>query len=57
MFLIRIKKQNYTEFRQLPQFRGFDISPVKFSDDSPESVIVGFILNDPAFEDVFFNSL
>lgn len=53
MFLIRIKKQNYTEFRQLPQFRGFDISPVKFSDDSPESVIVGFILNDPAFEDVF----
>ena len=53
MFLIRIKKQNYTEFRQLPQFRGFDISPVNFQDDKPESVIVGFVLNDPAFGDIF----
>jgi len=53
MFLIRIKKQNYTEFRQLPQFRGFEVSPVNFHDDKPESLIVGFILNDPSFTDIF----
>ena len=53
MFLIRIKKQNYTEFRELPQFRGFDVSPVNFHDDKPESLIVGFILNDPSFIDIF----
>jgi len=53
MFLIRIKKQNHPEFRQLPQFRGFDISSVNFQDDKPESIIVGFILNDPAFREIF----
>jgi len=53
MFLIRITKQNFAEFRQLPRFRGFDVSPVSFPDDRPGSQIVGFILNDPAFTDVF----
>ena len=53
MFLIRIRKQNYAEFRQLPQFQGFDISPVNFHDEKPGSLIVGFILNDPVFMDIF----
>ncbi|WP_321508164.1 PD-(D/E)XK motif protein [uncultured Methanoregula sp.] len=53
MFLIRIEKQNYTNFTKLPQFRGFDLSPVTFQDDRPDSLTIGFILNDPAFMDVF----
>ena len=53
MFLVGIKKQNYSEFRQLPQFRGFDISLVNFKGEKPDSVTVGFVLNDPAFMDFF----
>ena len=40
-------------FEQLPQFRGFDISILKFADESPETIIVGYILNDTAYEDIF----
>jgi hypothetical protein len=53
MLLIRVEKHNYAEFRSLPQLRGFDISPVNFHDDNPGSLIVGFILNDPTFTDIF----
>jgi hypothetical protein len=53
IFLIRINKQNYPEFRKLPQFRGFEISLVNFHDSKPESVMVGITPNDPAFREIF----
>jgi hypothetical protein len=53
LFLIRINKENYTEFRQLPSMQGFEISPVNLNEESQDTIIVGFILNNPVFMDIF----
>lgn len=53
MFLIQINRIYCPEFRQLPQFNGFDIAIVNFSDEVPEKVMVNFSLNDSGYSDIF----
>jgi hypothetical protein len=53
MLLIRLKKQNVSEFRKLPVFKGFEITEVNIPDDQEKYVTLGLILNDPVFQDIF----
>jgi hypothetical protein len=53
MFLIRVNRKIVSEFQQLPQFSGFDISIINFPDEKPENVMINFSLNDFAYSEIF----
>ena len=53
MFLIRVNRKNGSEFFQLPQFTGFNVSISEFLDEKPENVMINFCLNDSDYSDIF----
>jgi len=53
MFMIRVNKRNLSEFRQLPAFKGFEITTVSIPEEQNQYVTLGFILSDPVFRDIF----
>jgi len=53
MLLVRVDKREFNQFDQLPEFQGFDISLLKFPDETPENIMVGFSLNDTSYSEIF----
>lgn len=53
MLLIRVNKLEAIPFEQLPVFRGFEISALKFPDEKPDKIIISLSLNDLSYSDIF----
>lgn len=53
MFLIRIEKNEFAHFHQLPLFKGFEISQITFPDEKPDKILISLSLNDNAYSDIF----
>lgn len=53
MLLFRVNKIEAIPFEQLPDFRGFEISALKFPDEKPDTIIISLGLNDQLYSDIF----
>lgn len=53
MLLVRVNKKDLINFEQLPEFRGFEISALKFADEKPEKIMISLYLNDSGFSEIF----
>jgi len=53
MLLVRVYKKESSLFEQLPEFRGFEISSLKFTDEKPDKIMVSLSLNDSAYSEIF----
>lgn len=53
MFLIQIAKKETAILVQLPEFKGFEISHLKFPDEETNKIMIGLSLNDNAYSEIF----
>jgi hypothetical protein len=53
MLLARVDKKDSLTFEQLPEFRGFEIFPLKFADEKPDKIMMSLSLNDNAYSEIF----
>jgi hypothetical protein len=53
MLLVRADKKDSFAFEQLPEFRGFEISALKFPDEKPDKVMISLLLNDNSCLEIF----
>lgn len=53
LLLIRTDKKDSYAFEKLPEFRGFDITALKFPDEKPDKIMIGLSLNDSTYSDIF----
>jgi hypothetical protein len=53
MLLVRVSKKEAFPFEQLPEFRGFEISVLKFPDEKPDKIMLSLSLNDASSSEIF----